>query len=408
MQNLTITLLLTFLIATTGLFSQTDDLFFHNPTTNGFSNQVGYSATYQDVAVVNGRVINAITTVVAASAPSYIDNFTFTSDSGHDFRFNLRDNNVAVNDSVWATILFEFFDALTGEAVNVGTKLNFDNISETTKAIEKVEVDPTELYSYAVENPTNLLINNFTFSGSTNAGNNGLTEQAVAFTYLNRSSFSITLKMIKKKVQSTTQFFRVDGNDELIIFENKRETINPDLVSLPLTLVSFEAAIEGEQVEIEWITEEEEDLSHFEIEKSENGQVFKPVEIISAKGQDAGRNYYNTTDYQLNTGATYYRLKSVDYDGTTYYSEIKVVEYKSNNNYEINVFPNPVSDRVNIKATNTIGSVTIFDMMGRVVRNVNSNANFATIHVSDLVKGQYIISINFEDNTIAKQALIIQ
>ena len=72
-------------------------------------------------------------------------------------------------------------------------------------------------------------------------------------------------------------------------------------------------------------------------------------------------------------------------DGT-----IEIVE----NNF--NIYPNPANSYVNIKSEMTgKGEVAIYDMTGRLVKNVSvSDLSNATINLSDIEKGIYLININ--------------
>lgn len=409
MTNFTFaTILINLLFSINFLVAQSADLYFHNPSTGGNTNEIGYHAVYNDAATNGNQNVKIKTTVVEVSNTNDINHFSFASDSGHDFRFNLRDNNVSTGDSVWVKVKFELLDAYSGYPVNMNTSLNFDNISESNKIIDKVSAEKEELTSYQLNTPTNLVKEDFfTFAGTAHAGNNGAPEQAVTFNYNNSNSFHVTFKIIKKKNQSSTVFFRVDGSSELVTFSNPVLNFNTFITALPLTLVDFNAELVNEEVLINWITEEEEDLSHFEIERSENGIDFETIEIIEARGIINETNYYNTTDWDLQSGATYYRLKSVDFDGTTYYSNLEVIELTTAKNYEINVYPNPVSDWVNIKSESIINTVSIYNTAGLNVLTTEANTNTARLQVNELQKGQYFITIQFEDGTIISQPVII-
>ena len=72
-------------------------------------------------------------------------------------------------------------------------------------------------------------------------------------------------------------------------------------------------------------------------------------------------------------------------DGT-----IEIVE----NNF--NIYPNPANSYVNIKSEMTgKGEVAIYDMTGRLVKNVSvSDLSNATIDLSDIEKGIYLIDVN--------------
>jgi hypothetical protein len=62
------------------------------------------------------------------------------------------------------------------------------------------------------------------------------------------------------------------------------------------------------------------------------------------------------------------------------------------------VFPNPASDIVTLQLENieegTVAQVTIFDLTGKQVFNMQSTSNLQTIDVSQFAKGMYVIHVN--------------
>lgn len=70
-----------------------------------------------------------------------------------------------------------------------------------------------------------------------------------------------------------------------------------------------------------------------------------------------------------------------------------VIEFVENN---FKIYPNPATSHINIKSEMTgKGEVGIYDMTGRLVKNVSvSDLSNATINLSDIEKGIYLININ--------------
>lgn len=62
------------------------------------------------------------------------------------------------------------------------------------------------------------------------------------------------------------------------------------------------------------------------------------------------------------------------------------------------IFPNPASDFVTLQLENieegTVAHVTIFDLTGKQVFNMQSNSNLQTIDVSQFARGMYVIHVN--------------
>jgi len=72
-----------------------------------------------------------------------------------------------------------------------------------------------------------------------------------------------------------------------------------------------------------------------------------------------------------------------------------------NNNNPISIYPNPTSDYINISSENLNNfSVAIYDIVGKKV--INDLKNVSSIDISHLKKGEYIILINSEYQTISE------
>lgn len=71
----------------------------------------------------------------------------------------------------------------------------------------------------------------------------------------------------------------------------------------------------------------------------------------------------------------------------------------------ISVYPNPSKDIININSTiNSFNSISIVDLNGRVVKNVNFDSVVeAQISISDLASGIYVINVTSEKETFSKK-----
>lgn len=88
---------------------------------------------------------------------------------------------------------------------------------------------------------------------------------------------------------------------------------------------------------------------------------------------------------------------SVDDDNRYYLDDISFIEgalsVQETTDIVLSVYPNPVSDFVNIKSDELITSVQIFDVMGKLVKE-EKDANMALIiNVSDLPNGTYFVKV---------------
>ncbi|WP_420148102.1 T9SS type A sorting domain-containing protein [Spirosoma sp.] len=110
----------------------------------------------------------------------------------------------------------------------------------------------------------------------------------------------------------------------------------------PVNLVSFTAnSVNDRAVQLDWVTANERNNSHFLLERSKDLTNFELVRKIQAKeGQSFQRSTYTLIDEKAYRGTSYYRLTQVDLDGkTTRYPAISIVLRSE----AYGVYPNPVS-----------------------------------------------------------------
>ena len=155
------------------------------------------------------------------------------------------------------------------------------------------------------------------------------------------------------------------------------------VVPLPVELISFDVKKKDNYIEVNWITGTEINNSHFEILVSNNGTDWESIKIVEGMGNTYDLTYY----YEMvQTNKTYFKLKQVDYDGTTSYSNIKYVSvdkqpiFNSTLNY--------------IYISNLHGDVVgFYNIGGQLVHSVNYDGTSVVIKKSNLNTGFYIVRI---------------
>lgn len=120
--------------------------------------------------------------------------------------------------------------------------------------------------------------------------------------------------------------------DDDPIFSDQADIIqtlvsNQSSSALPVELTHFSATLQNAIVKLDWQTAMELDNSHFEIERSENGVDFTNIGIVHGSGNSLVIRNYQFMDIEFSNlnGIAYYRLKQVDFDGTTSLSEVLAI-----------------------------------------------------------------------------------
>ena len=178
--------------------------------------------------------------------------------------------------------------------------------------------------------------------------------------------------------------------------------------ALPLHLLSFSGKKLNSAIQLNWVTENEINTSHFEIERSTNAIAFTKTGIVAAFNS-SGRNEYTFTDMQPLNGINYYRFKQTDKDGRfTYSAIIKIVNDASQLQFTLS--PNPANNFINIiyPGTKEIVNISIYNMQGRLI-NQQSKKNEMPIKVDvkQLEPGTYFMYV-FDGGNIQKGKFVKQ
>ncbi|MBI3519619.1 MAG: T9SS type A sorting domain-containing protein, partial [Bacteroidetes bacterium] len=143
-------------------------------------------------------------------------------------------------------------------------------------------------------------------------------------------------------------------------------------------------------------TASEKNNSHYEVERSADGKNFEYVTSVNAygNGNSLVKQTYNTVDNKPYNGISYYRLKQVDKNGSFTYTQVVAVEFTSES--FINIFPNPASDVLKVKASDNYSNATIkiISSIGvEVIANAQLMSYNGTMDVSHLAAGIYYVVI---------------
>ncbi|MBP6237421.1 MAG: T9SS type A sorting domain-containing protein [Saprospiraceae bacterium] len=162
--------------------------------------------------------------------------------------------------------------------------------------------------------------------------------------------------------------------------------LNQSTIPLPVSLLSFSANCQGNNVDLYWSTATEINNDHFSVEQSSDGINFKAVGIIDSKGNGISTNDYTYTDKNPGLSANYYRLNQTDFNGNFSYSKVIHVHCKDDDNV-FSVYPNPsVDGRINIILPND-AVVTVMNALGK------------TIYMQNYPLGQHGINLSPDSGT---------
>jgi hypothetical protein len=117
-----------------------------------------------------------------------------------------------------------------------------------------------------------------------------------------------------------------------------------DCTILPVELVELRAEPLDGHVGIFWTTATESGTSHFVVERIDATDQWVPVASVPAAGHAASSTSYSTRDLAPLLGQNKYRLRMVDQDGSTRYSEVVLTEFEPRRGIILSR-PNPAQGR---------------------------------------------------------------
>ncbi len=159
--------------------------------------------------------------------------------------------------------------------------------------------------------------------------------------------------------------------------------------TLPVALTTFTAkANKTGSVNVSWTTASEKNNSHFEVTRSADGVSFNKLAEVAGSGNTNTAQHYNYTDAKPASGNNYYRLKQVDHDGKSAYSQIVAVNTGFGiAKLTVAASANRNSVKVSYEAvTNGHAIIAIYNSSGvklaSSTQSVNAGANQITVPVA--------------------------
>lgn len=234
---------------------------------------------------------------------------------------------------------------------------------------------------------------------------------------LQNTTGTITMRLVAWNLLSTTAMFGIGRSVSTGTLTGPTDSVVLALVGtvtpsgpLPVTLQSFQAIAAQSDADLSWATAMEKNSSHFNIERSSNGKDFTNIGKIASKNEAAGA-YYTYTDAGalLSSDHQYYRLQSVDKDGTTTYSNVVRVNAYNAVSAALLLYPNPATKAVTIE-TNLAedGLLQVFNTMGQIVLEQKiEKAHLKTeLNTASFAKGTYIVRLRNGQQTSTQQLII--
>ncbi|WP_299761158.1 T9SS type A sorting domain-containing protein [uncultured Pontibacter sp.] len=217
--------------------------------------------------------------------------------------------------------------------------------------------------------------------------------------------------LTQKNVSQIRKFrINLSGNSDVaFVAYNGNAFVDESPVPLPITLASFGARQNRQNILLDWVTATEENSSHFEVQVSQDGKTFSSIGNVAAAGNSNFMLNYSFKFSPGNARSHYFRLKQVDLDGTFEYS--KVVTAAVALDQDTHLYPNPAKGNV-VKLQHPLASgsekIVVWSASGvkLLEREVTKGSTETELNVKKLPKGMYQVVWQSSSARITKKLLL--
>lgn len=173
---------------------------------------------------------------------------------------------------------------------------------------------------------------------------------------------------------------------------------------LPIDLIDLKAVWKQRDAVVSWTTLSEQQVAGFDIERSEDGNVFTLAGKVVSLAPGGSSNiplHYSFTDPDRKTGNGadhYYRLKIKELDGSWYYSPW--VKLEDGVQVTMRAYPNPTVDWLQLEGSALLkgdGVITVWDMSGKLVSRFTAEPGslLNQLDVRNFAGGVYHIEVAY-------------
>lgn len=178
---------------------------------------------------------------------------------------------------------------------------------------------------------------------------------------------------------------------------------------LPLLLTRFIADCDQGNIKLDWITAQEHNVSHFEVQRSPDARSWTHIATVAF--EEAVHNY----SYAAREGKEgYYRLMVQDRDGHHVYSDVQYVSCASIAT-DITIWPNPVADQLYLAVAAATASdmvIRVYDAKGGLIYQGNKalqpGDNKLNLDFQNFAAGIYWLNIDWNMGASRKTLKVVK
>ncbi len=191
-----------------------------------------------------------------------------------------------------------------------------------------------------------------------------------------------------------------------------------DETPIPVELTTFNATVQGADVQLAWATASETNNAGFEVQHAVGAGVFREAGFVNGAGTtDAAQRYaFRVTD--LTPGTHRFRLKQVDFDGTAALSDVEEVDVAPTGAFAVErVRPNPLRGTGRLRFTTNRAErveVALYNVLGQRVETlydgVPTTGTWQTVRLdaAGLASGVYFVRVTSASAVQTERVTIVR
>lgn len=282
---------------------------------------------------------------------------------------------------------------------DVSSKLSADGKTNNPAAINLIRLSVRTQTGNSTITISNLRIDGLAVNGNYGRSNDGGSSEWYATTNLLNNGFTIS-----GTVTLSGNFSNSAEGQRIELSFGYTSQSNAGLLPLGLEDFKVQRTSQGTNL-LQWNTLYESNTSHFEIQRSTDGQNYTTIGTVTAVGESNSIRSYTYTDRTAGNATSYYRLLAKDKDGQQNFSSI--VKVKGNDerftSSVLRVSPSQIRLEFDQNATRVI---RVLDMNGRVQYQTQSKEQLLHIPVTSLMPGNYVVHIADADGAIETKRFV--
>lgn len=293
-------------------------------------------------------------------------------------------------------------NGFSAETVGTVTVRVFGGTSGSTDYLRLDKTGATSTFSYArlySTSGTTFTLTTLSVSSSSSSVSNPQTvtvhaykngiEMGTAITMASQTAFAFLPVTITSNFQNIDEVrFTCSGPTPFGVAITNLSTAS---TATPITWVAFDVTEKNSFYNWEWTLGTEENVAYYSPQYSINGTDF--IDAGKVTDLNATHKYQFGTDLAI-AGNAFFRVKEVDKDGSTLYSQVRFLE-NTNAAKDVSYYPNPAASFLNMQwpysEAKTVHTV-IMSGEGKIVKEQDhSMASLIRISLSGLAAGKYYI-----------------